>query len=190
MCTVTGKVTNALGGALGNVVVTFELYDGNGAKLFGSDQPRDDTTEVIFHPAPVSVSTIADGTFSVVLVGNDQITPTGTLYGVRYRYGQWRSDTVFYSIVGSTFDINSAAPSGATALASSWEIITVTSTASGNFSVAHTLGVTPTYATLSPTSSPGIWFQANGDGSIKMDANYIYLTATDAGLTAQVRVTQ
>ena len=57
--------------------------------------------------------------------------------------------------------------------------VDVSSPAPGNFQVAHGLVQTPSAVVLQMTSGGLIWFQ-----STPFDASYLYLTASDAGMTA------
>jgi hypothetical protein len=60
--------------------------------------------------------------------------------------------------------------------------------APGNFTLAHGLGRAPYAAAICMTSGGAIWFQTNGDGSLKWDSTNLYLVASAAGLTARVLV--
>lgn len=62
--------------------------------------------------------------------------------------------------------------------------VTVSASASGNFTVPHLLGRKPLGAALLMTSSGGVWFQP----SALFDAVNLYLTASAAGVTAAVQV--
>jgi len=59
--------------------------------------------------------------------------------------------------------------------------LALTPVAGGNFTVAHGLGVTPVAGIIQMTSGGSIYWQA-----IPWDATNVYLTATDAGLTANL----
>jgi hypothetical protein len=83
-----------------------------------------------------------------------------------------------------------ASDPGATALATIWTVtadseVSVASSGPGpwNITVPHGLGATPKLALLEMTSSGGLWFQ-----STPWDAVNLYLTASDAGVTAKVEV--
>lgn len=58
--------------------------------------------------------------------------------------------------------------------------INITSSAPGDFTVAHGLGITPRLVLLQPTSGGAIWFQP----ALRYDETNLYLTASDAGVTA------
>jgi len=60
-----------------------------------------------------------------------------------------------------------------------------TTSAPGNFTLAHTLGKTPAGAKALMTSSGGgeVWFQ-----STLFDAANLYLVASDAGITGVVQL--
>lgn len=59
--------------------------------------------------------------------------------------------------------------------------VSVTASGAGNFTVAHSLGRAPSAAIIQMTSADLIWFQ-----STKFDAANLYLTASEAGATADV----
>jgi hypothetical protein len=54
--------------------------------------------------------------------------------------------------------------------------------AAGNFQIAHGLSGTPSRISILPTSAGSIWQQA------PPDATYVYLSASDAGITATISV--
>ncbi len=56
--------------------------------------------------------------------------------------------------------------------------------APGDFSVAHGLGRVPKGASIRMTSSGAVWWQS----STGMDSTYLYLVASDAGVTAKITV--
>ncbi len=60
--------------------------------------------------------------------------------------------------------------------------VAASAAAPGNFSVAHGLGRAPRAALLRMTSSGAIWWQSPTD----LDATYLYLVASDAGVTAKI----
>jgi hypothetical protein len=61
--------------------------------------------------------------------------------------------------------------------------IPFTTTAPGNFTVPHNLGVLPGSVVIEMTAGGAIWFQTN-----RYDANNLYLVASDAGLTGYLLV--
>ena len=63
-------------------------------------------------------------------------------------------------------------------------LISVSATAPGNFTVGHQLGRAPTGATIYMTSGGAMWFQP----AALFDATNLYLTASDAGITARIQV--
>jgi len=65
-----------------------------------------------------------------------------------------------------------------------WRPVSVTSSAAGNFTVAHGLGTKPQVAVIEMTSGGAIWFQT----PTRYDGTDLYLVASDAGLTATVNV--
>ena len=58
-----------------------------------------------------------------------------------------------------------------------------TTSEAGNFQVAHNLGTIPASAFVEMTSGGAVWFQ-----QMRYDAEYVYLTASDTGLTGYVLV--
>ncbi|MBZ5561701.1 MAG: hypothetical protein LAP13_04710 [Acidobacteriia bacterium] len=66
--------------------------------------------------------------------------------------------------------------------------IGATPVAPGNFIVPHGLGAVPFGAIICMTSGGAVWFQTNGDGSLKWDDTNLYLVASAAGVTARVLV--
>lgn len=54
--------------------------------------------------------------------------------------------------------------------------------AAGNFSIAHGLSAAPSRISILPTSAGSIW------QAVAPDATYIYLSASDAGITATIFV--
>ncbi len=66
--------------------------------------------------------------------------------------------------------------------------IGATPSAPGNFIVPHGLGSVPFGAIVCMTSGGAVWFQTNGDGSLKWDDTNLYLVASAAGVTARVLV--
>lgn len=55
----------------------------------------------------------------------------------------------------------------------------------GNFTVAHGLAHEPYGVVICMTSGGAIWFQQNGDGSLKKDGTSLYLVASAAGITGR-----
>lgn len=64
--------------------------------------------------------------------------------------------------------------------------ISVYSPNAGNFTIAHNLGVVPSSIEILPTSGGAIW----SPSSTPPDATYIYLAASDVGVTATINVFQ
>ena len=62
--------------------------------------------------------------------------------------------------------------------------VSLVPSAAGNFSVAHLLGRTPAGALIQMTSGGAIWFQP----ATMYDGTYLYLVASDAGVTAKVQI--
>jgi hypothetical protein len=63
--------------------------------------------------------------------------------------------------------------------------LNLTPTAPGNFTAAHGLSQEPYSVRIEMTSGGNIWFQKNGDGSLKKDATNLYLVASAADITAR-----
>ena len=61
--------------------------------------------------------------------------------------------------------------------------IPFTTSAPGDFTLVHNLGMTPNTVIIELTSGGGIWFQ-----SIRFDETNLYLVASDSGLTGEVTV--
>lgn len=177
-CTVTGDL-QFLTGTVDQGYVLFELIN------FGDYIPR-----VIGTANMVKRSTLVQadsmGAISTTLWGNDNINPAGTLYRVSVM-----DDTKVviqydnYDITGGTFDLNSASPTPAppAPTVTSSEVLSVLSTAAGNFTQVHTLGQLPTWADIAMTSGGSIYFQ-----STKFDATNLYLVASDVGVSADIFV--
>ena len=62
--------------------------------------------------------------------------------------------------------------------------LVVTAAAAGNFSLLHNLGRIPMGAVIYMTSGGALWFQP----SALFDGTNLYLTASDAGITASIQV--
>lgn len=62
--------------------------------------------------------------------------------------------------------------------------LTVTAGTAGNFSLIHNLGRTPLGAMIYMTSGGALWFQP----ATLFDATYLYLTASDVGITASIQI--
>ncbi len=182
-CTVTGHVTDAAGNGLIGAVVYFRLVDSQKLQVFGGDQPRVSGSETIFVPLADQVIAGAGGAFSIVLNGNDVISPTGTMYAVSYSYNGFAWGPIYYTITGTSFDLDSAIPGPAPAPPFVIALtMSVTSSAAGNFTVAHGLGRVPNFAIITPTSGGSIWFQQ----PTMYDASNLYLIASDASVSAKI----
>ena len=62
--------------------------------------------------------------------------------------------------------------------------LTVNAAAPGNFSILHNLGRAPLGAVIYMTSGGAVWFQPTA----LFDATNLYLTASDAGVTASIQI--
>src|SRR5690348_878060 len=102
--TVSGTVYDSAGNAVSGAAISFRLINigrGNVARESGTSMVT---------PALVSATSAADGTFRVTLVGNDAITPAGTLYEVVIRGPGFTYGPFDYSITGASADLNSLTP--------------------------------------------------------------------------------
>jgi hypothetical protein len=180
MTTVTGKLINPDASVATGATVSFALqYPAN-------DVPRQPGGDDIMPFATPTATVAADGSFSIAIIGNDQITPSGTTYLVTFNVGSNKLQAK-YCITGTTFDLTSAVPIGSTPAATIVTLpsaqVPVVSPAPGSFTIAHGLGRIPAGAIIMPTSAGEIWFQ-----SVLYDATNLYLVASDAGVTAHVLV--
>ena len=76
-------------------------------------------------------------------------------------------------------------PPGSGGSSTTYKEVPVTSPpSSGNFQVAHGFGSTPRFALITMTSGGEIWLQS----PVSFDSTYLYLTASDGGLTATITV--
>lgn len=103
--TVFGNLSDLTGGALAQGTITFELSNigtGNAIVVSGT---------TIFPQLKYVVFTAEDGSFTVKIWGNDNISPANTIYNVTYRnYQGDEIGPIQYSITGSSVNLNSAAP--------------------------------------------------------------------------------
>src|SRR6266568_8882907 len=106
--TVTGTVMDSQGNPIAGAIVRLQLENcgaGGVCTLSGGGG--------IVSTLPVSTTTAADGTFSIVVNGNDALTPAGTFYEVRYIAQSGTIYSANYSITGTSFNLNNATPLGA-----------------------------------------------------------------------------
>jgi hypothetical protein len=190
MITLTGNFEALTGSGNGYVILTLINYGTNIPRLYGGG--------VIVNP---TYQTSPGANFSVNLWGNDAITPANTYYQVSfYGAGQSLIATEIYQFNGSgTFDLSevtpivvtASVPLGLAAVAYSGSYtdlsnrpgsdgVLVTSPYSGDFSVAHGLGRTPTTVVIQMTCGGLIWFQS----PLLYDSTNLYLVASDIGVTA------
>jgi hypothetical protein len=107
---------------------------------------------------------IADGTLAA--------RPTASIDGRLY----FTTDThQLYRDNGSSWDEMKPSAPAAT--------LSATSTAPGNFKIAHGLSAAPSRISILMTSAGAIWAQ-----STAFDATYIYLSASDTSVTATIYV--
>ena len=104
-CTVTGNLELLTGGAITLGSVRFELVN------FGLGTPPGVMGVTVFPWNFYTVTSDATGFFTLKLWGNDVINPANTLYQVTY-YDQAGDSlgNVLYSIVGPSFNMNTATP--------------------------------------------------------------------------------
>jgi hypothetical protein len=106
--TVTGTVKDSQGNPVAGAVVRLQLENcgaGGVCTLAGGGG--------IVSTLPVSTTTASDGTFSIVVNGNDTITPAGTFYEVRYIASSGTIYSANYNVTGTSFNLNNATPLGA-----------------------------------------------------------------------------
>jgi hypothetical protein len=100
-CTVSGNLQTLTSGQIAQGRVIFQLTN------TGTGNPIGVSGTSIFPALVYSVMTGPDGSFSVSLWGNDNITPANTLYAVTYRDPQGNElGPILYSIVGSAANLN------------------------------------------------------------------------------------
>src|SRR5690348_15081867 len=102
--TVTGTVYDSGGAAVSGAAISFRLINigrGNVARQSGTS---------IVAPTLEAATSAADGTFTITLVGNDAITPAGTLYEMVIRGPGFTYGPFDYLITGSVADLNSLTP--------------------------------------------------------------------------------
>lgn len=103
--TITGNLLDATNTAIVGGTVTASLDN------FGNNTPRITSTGVVIRPL-VSTTSIAAGAFSLTLIGNDQITPSGTVYTITFADASGRAvgvGTYTFTSNGS-YNLNSATP--------------------------------------------------------------------------------
>ena len=106
--TVAGTVMDSQGNPIAGAIVRLQLENcgaGGVCTLSGGGG--------IVSTLPVSTTTASDGTFSIVVNGNDALTPAGTFYEVRYIAQSGTIYSANYSITGTSFNLNIATPLGA-----------------------------------------------------------------------------
>lgn len=180
MATVTGKLLNLNSQAPAGATVSFALIYPQ------KDIPRLPGQNDLLPFVSPSATVGSDGTFSISIIGNDQIQPDGTTYDVTYSSGS-QSIKANYTITGSSFDLTSQTPNGASGgqvIVTASITVSVTPEAPGNFQVAHGLGRVPTAGIIQMTSSGTIWFQS----PLMYDGTNLYLVASDGGVTAKILV--
>lgn len=104
--TLTGTFVDMQGVAVngGTVTATLQNYGGNVPQISGSA-----TLETIIQ----STTMTSTNTFSMVLYGNDQITPTGTYYSVTFPGPGLQTTTKNYQLTGvGSFDLSNLTPFG------------------------------------------------------------------------------
>jgi len=100
-CTVSGNLQALTSGQIAQGRVIFQLTN------IGIGNPVGVSGTSIFPALVYSVMTGLDGSFSVSLWGNDNITPANTLYAVTFRDPQGNEvGPILYSIVGATANLN------------------------------------------------------------------------------------
>jgi len=103
-CTVSGNLQTLTGNQIAQGRVNFQLTN------TGTGNPIGVSGTSIIPALTYSVLSAPDGSFSVSLWGNDNITPTNTLYAVTFRDSQGNEvGPILYSIVGASANLNTLA---------------------------------------------------------------------------------
>jgi len=165
--------------------------DNQGYVLFDLVNFTDNIPRVIGTAALVSnhyeFQADASGVVSGTLWGNDSIDPAGTLYRVSVLDDtRVVVETDTFNITGNSWNLNTAVPSPVPPMPTTQDyvIVGVTSSAAGNFTVGHSLGKLPTFASVKMTSGGFLWFQS----PTNYDKANLYLVASDASVTADIFV--
>jgi hypothetical protein len=103
--TVTAMLIDSTGAPIANGKVTFLIQNYGVGNI-----PRVQGTGIVVQTSPIVALANASGQISVVIQGNDTITPAGTYYQVTFYNGNAVYLQANYSITGSTLDLTAATP--------------------------------------------------------------------------------
>jgi hypothetical protein len=107
--TVTGNLKALTNGSIAQGLVIFQLAN------TGSGNPIIVSGTAIFPSLKIITQSAADGSFSQTLWGNDNISPSNTIYNVTFRDAQGNEvGPIQYSITGSSVNLNSLSASSTT----------------------------------------------------------------------------
>lgn len=157
------------------------VLDAYNARAFRIFLNEDITTMSIVNPADGKHLVLifrqeGDSDFSVTY-------PSNVVGGIQPTTGELVTTVVplFYDAGDATWYVTSGSGSGPSPTAPT--IVALTPTIGGNFTVAHGLSATPTYAVIQMTSDGEIWFQTP-----QYDGTNLYLTASDGEITGNALV--
>jgi hypothetical protein len=122
-CTVSGNLQSLTSGQVANGLISFQLINigtGNAIGISGTS---------LFPSLKYVVMSAPDGSFSVQVWGNDNITPPNTLYAVTFRdpFGN-EVGPIQYNITGASVSLNALVPSGGSMVGPKSQIFTSNST--------------------------------------------------------------
>jgi hypothetical protein len=92
--------------------------------------------------------------------------------------------TASSSVVTGVAELWTGGGGGGGGAISTITVLSIPSTSAGNFTIAHGAPATPKAVVMEMTSAGAIWFQS----PTEYDGTNLYLTASDAGLTASAKV--
>jgi hypothetical protein len=149
-CTVTGTLQTLTSGKIAQGKVIFQLTN------IGTGNPIGVSGTSIIPALTYTAMTAQDGTFTLPLWGNDNITPSNTLYAVTFRDFQGNEiGPVQYSIVGTSANLNTLAATGTVlppVIATQLPAIVASATVLGQNA---SIGTTTLYAV--PSTGAGIY---------------------------------
>jgi hypothetical protein len=170
-CSVTGNLQTLTGNQIAQGRIIFQLTN------IGTGNPIGVSGTSIIPALTYTVLSAIDGSFSVSLWGNDNITPANTLYAVTYRDPQGNEiGPIQYSIVGATANLNSLAAISTTlppVFITAGNIAFAISNQSTNFTIANfaTLyRVTTAASTITVTLPTAIGFSGQAFIVKKIDS--------------------
>jgi len=108
-CTVSGNLRQLSNGVIANGQVIFELSN------IGTGNPLIVSGTGIFPALKYIAQSASDGSFTQAIWGNDNISPSNTIYNVTFRDNSGNEvGPIQYSITGATANLNSLAAAGST----------------------------------------------------------------------------